>query len=374
MNKIFIFYGSNHKFSELIPKENRNLSDVVMELDNDRKKSVVYIKGLSGDNQDTEEEEKKLKVENFVINSDEYCSVREHVITNFTNFIANIDIDTMYIQNPPLHISEQLYRIYGDKNIITEETQKYAKVSEKIVKKIFSEYDGKIIGQERAKMALLQALYPLVNSRKRKPVIILFYGDSGVGKTETAQYLAKLLNGKLLRKQFSMYQNNQFTTYLFGGSYDKGSFAKDLLDRDSNVILLDEFDKANSTFHSAFYQLFDEGIYEDQNYKVYLNNAIIICTSNYKDEEEIRKNLGNAIYNRFDSIIHFEDLSIDAKCKIADKIIDEVVLKYQKNNVEMDVQTLQRLKMVAVNRSNAREIQHLIENTFALLAIRKICQ
>ena len=41
---------------------------------------------------------------------------------------------------------------------------------------------------------------------------------------------------------------------------------KDLLGRESDVILLDEFDKANPIFHSAFYQLFDDGIYEDTNY------------------------------------------------------------------------------------------------------------
>lgn len=77
-----------------------------------------------------------------------------------------------------------------------------------------------------------------------------------------------------------MYQNNESANYLFGGKYNEKSFAKDLIGRDSNVILLDEFDKAYSVFHSAFYQLFDEGIYEDQNYKVDVRHALIICTSN----------------------------------------------------------------------------------------------
>ena len=50
-----------------------------------------------------------------------------------------------------------------------------------------------------------------------------------------------------------MYQNNEFANYLFGGKYNEKSFAKDLIVRDSNVILLDEFDKAYAVFHSAFY-------------------------------------------------------------------------------------------------------------------------
>ena len=195
----------------------------------------------------------------------------------------------MYIQNPPLHLSEQLYRAYGDKKIIEEVRQEYNGLTENILKLIYNDYDKRIIGQEKVKNHLLKTIYPVLNNKQKKPVVLMFYGSSGVGKTETAQYLSEVLAGKLFRKQFSMYQNNQFATFLFGGSYNEKSFAKDLLDRESNVILLDEFDKANQTFHSAFYQLFDKGIFEDQNYRVHLDSAIIICTSNYISEEEIKK-------------------------------------------------------------------------------------
>ena len=89
--------------------------------------------------------------------------------------------------------------------------------------------------------------------------------------------------------------------------------------RETNVLLFDEFDKALSIFHSAFYQLFDEGIYEDHNYKVVVNKAIIMCTSNYKTIDEIKEYLGLPIYNHFDSIIKFNDLSGIAKEKIAER-------------------------------------------------------
>ena len=279
----------------------------------------------------------------------------------------------MYIQNPPIHISEQLHRIYDDKNIIQEIQQPYNGITKTIIQQFYNGYDDKIIGQEIAKMKVLQALYPLMDNKQKKPMVILFYGDSGIGKTETAHYLAELLDGKLMRKQFSMYQNNQFGTYLFGGSYGEGSFAKDLLDRDSNVILLDEFDKANPVFHSAFYQLFDEGVYEDQNYKVNLDYAIIICTSNYKTESEIKEQLGTPIFNRFDAVIHFADLSDEAKEKIARNFIQETIEKYKEDTIEMDENILLRLQKSAIGYSNAREIKHLIQNTFSLYAIRKLC-
>ncbi len=374
MNKVVVFYGSNRAFMEVLPKSYRNLTDIVMELDKESKNMILHIPELNGQKSEpVDKEDKKLQVENFVINSDEYCGVREHVIINFANFIAKMDITNMYIQNPPTSISEQLHRIY-DTSMLQVIRQKYNCIDESIIRKFYKEYDKRIIGQTKAKMEILQAIYPLINGKQKKPVTILFYGDSGIGKTETAQYLSELLSGKLFRKQFSMYQNNEFATYLFGGNYYEGSFAKDLLDRDSNVILLDEFDKSNPVFHSAFYQLFDEGIYEERNYKVNLDNAIIICTSNYKDEKEIKENLGNAIYNRFDSIIRFDELSDESKEIIAKKNLEELKTDYQEVLDNLDEEIKLRLMNAVRGCSNAREIKRIIKDVLNLLAIRKMCE
>lgn len=374
MNKVIVFYGSNRAFMEVLPKSYRNLTDVVMELDKESKNMVLHIPGMNkGEGDTVEKEEKKLQVENFVINSDEYCGVREHVIINFANFIAKMDITNMYIQNPPTCISEQLHRIY-DTNILQVKYQNYACINKAIIRKFDKEYNERIVGQEKVKTEVLRAIYPLIDGKQKKPVIILFYGDSGLGKTETAQYLSELLSGKLFRKQFSMYQNNEFATYLFGGNYYEGSFAKDLLDRDSNVILLDEFDKSNPVFHSAFYQLFDEGVYEERNYKVTLDNAIIICTSNYKDESEIKENLGNAIYNRFDSIIRFDELSDESKRIIANKNLEKLAIDYQEVLNDMDENIRSRLMNAVIGCSNAREIRRIIKDVLNLLAIRKMCE
>ncbi len=223
--------------------------------------------------------------------------------------------------------------------------------------------------RKEQKKKLLQAIYPLVDGKQSKPVVILLYGDSGLGKTESAQYMAELMGGKLLRKQFSMYQNNESANYIFGGRYNEKSFAQDLLARETNVLLLDEFDKALSIFHSAFYQLFDEGIYEDHNYKVVVNKAIIMCTSNYKTIDEIKEHLGLPIYNRFDSIIKFNDLSDIAKEKIAEREIERLKEDYDIEDREL----FDKIKKGAVTQSNAREIKHLIKDTFSLVALKKIC-
>lgn len=62
--------------------------------------------------------------------------------------------------------------------------------------------------------------------------------------------------------------------------------ARELIRRNSNVILLDEFDKVSPSFYNAFYQMFDEGTFVDANYSVDVSKCIIICTTNYRTEEE----------------------------------------------------------------------------------------
>ena len=46
--------------------------------------------------------------------------INEHVIINFLSFISKLSITNMYIQNPPIHLQEQIKRAFGDLNIIEE--------------------------------------------------------------------------------------------------------------------------------------------------------------------------------------------------------------------------------------------------------------
>lgn len=370
MKKILIFYGSDNAFSEIIPKRYKNLSSVAAEMDEDGKKFEMVVTGLPQQEAQPEKTKKpKVKILNFVINADEYNSVQEHVITNFINFIAKLDITNMYIQNPPIHLLEQLNRVYGDKNIIQNEHQKYSILTAELMRVIYSGYDSRILGQEKVKELLLKSIYPVMDKKQRKPVVVLFYGDSGLGKTETVQYITEVLGGSLLRKQFSMYQNNEFANYLFGGKYNEKSFAKDLLSRDSNVILLDEFDKANPLFHSAFYQLFDEGIYVDHNYKVDMNYTLIFCTSNYQTLDEVKEKLGFPIYNRFDAIIRFSSLPSEAKRQIAVNQLEKTV-----KSDELPIDVRGKLLEGATKLNNAREIHRLVKDTVSLYQVQKICK
>ena len=369
MKQIVMFYGSDRAFTDIIPKSHRNLLSVAMQVDDESKKLVMEVRGFPKQKSDSEKpKKKKPMVRNLVIFANEYNSVNEHVITNFIDFMAQLSISNMYIQNPPALLRDQVERVYGDKGIIKTEHQKYNVISEDIIRQIYTGFDRRIIGQKAVKKKLLKALYPIVDNKQHKPVVILFYGVSGLGKTETVQYVTELLGGALLRKQFSMYQNNEFSNYLFGGKHNQKSFAKDLLARDSNVILLDEFDKANSVFHSAFYQLFDEGIFEDQNYKVDVRHAAIFCTSNYHTTDEIKEKLGLPIYNRFDAIIEFDQLAGDAKMKIA-----EMTLRTMDKSTLLPIDIRKKIISASLTMSNAREIQRLVKDTISLCEINRIC-
>ena len=311
VNNITIFYGSKKKFIEILPKEYVSISELAMESDRQRRMHIHRVEGQTLENINTPELYK-----NVVGWSDEYARLSEHTMSSFTHFICEFQIEDIFLQNPPTSVVKQINSIVDDCNLVVQ-NQEYQVISDDNLLKISKEYNLKILGQESVRDRLITNLYKLSGGyTKEKPIVILLYGPPGVGKTETAKLIADMLGEKLFRKQFSMFQNSSFSTYVFGGAHNEESLARDLLERESNVILFDEFDKPNNIFFSAFYQLFDEGIFEDKNYKVDLQKSIIFLTSNFISESEIKNSIGEAMYTRLDALIEFSQLSADASQKI----------------------------------------------------------
>lgn len=90
--------------------------------------------------------------------------------------------------------------------------------------------------------------------------------------------------------------------------------------------------------------------------------------SNYHSEDEIKDKLGLPIYNRFDAIIEFKQLSKDAKMKIA-----EVALMNTDYSDILPSEIREKLVLASAELSNAREIQRLIKDTISLYEINRIC-
>ena len=306
---------------------------------------------------------KIIKVDNCIVRSDDYASVLEHALSNFVNIVTlNHNINTLYIQNPPRRVRQSLKAAYGDE--IEYHQSNYPRISRDILKDVFTDLEANIQGQEDCKKQLISGIYRLTTESKQKPVVLMLYGPSGVGKTESAKSISKTLGGSLLRVQFSMMQTNEAYNYVFGSEHSKSSFAKDMLSRESNVILIDEFDKVNPTFYNAFYELFDEGKYVDTNYEVNLGQAIFLCTCNFNNEQEIKKVLGPAMFSRIGCCIEYSELSAEQKKTIIGKWYEEVVssLKDDEKDIIRNTDILDWFQDNAERYDNIRILKTKLEN------------
>lgn len=257
---------------------------------------------------------------NCIFRMDTYSLSGSLVFENI-NLLIKIFNDSgteeIYLHNPPKKFFNSLKQQVKSEFLNIEQST-FAKTSEEQLKRISEDLNEKIVGQEKAKKSLLRKLVTQLVRTNAKPLVLMFYGEPGIGKTETAKQLSFTLygNNNIIREQMSMVGGESSVKYFKSTNHSENSFSKTLLNRESNVILLDEFALAPAFFHSTFFQMFDEGIYEDQNYKVDLSNSIIICTSNFKSRLEMEKNIDIALLSRFDGFVKFSPLSIDEKKQI----------------------------------------------------------
>jgi len=364
--KVVIYYGPLSWLRVALGEmERQYLLDIVSEQDEEKRRFHHTVEG-----QTPEEVEKGPRPTLVVAESADYASVQEHAIMNFVGLVHSIDPEQLVLHNPPARIHTQLGREFE-----TEvKRYSYPTVTRETLAQFRDRFSGKLVGQPAVQDEMLAALYPLTTDRRDKPVVLMFYGPSGVGKTETAQFVNGLLGGRLMRKQFSMFHNDRFASYLFGGTHSEDSFARDLLDRESGVILIDEFDKANPVFHSAFYQLFDGGVFEDKNYNVTVGSSLIICTSNYGTEDEIRQALGDALYSRFDSLIRFKPLTRDEILQVIDRLVDDrfgkLAAEEQARLESGEVKA--KLRPLADGPGNVRKLGKQVDGVISLMLVRAL--
>lgn len=319
MEKIEIYWGTDKDFEEATKnlKNTFFLSAVMDHIS----KTYVKVEGA------TEKEEPPMKVENLLIHTDDYGGIKEWALLGFSNNVLchlKLEIKNLWLCNPPQKIYKDIIKNF-DKNIIKEYKTLYPEITIDSMKEMALGFNETVIGQPHVMKHILTSIYGLKNTKRTRPVTLLFLGDSGIGKTETAKYISSSLKTEMVRIQFSMQQTNNAYQYIFGADHGEDSLARELIRRKSNVVLLDEFDKVSSAFYNAFYQMFDEGVFVDANYSVDISKCIIICTTNYRTEEEAEKYLGTPIYSRFSKVVIFNPISIDDKLTIARKCYDSLM-------------------------------------------------
>ena len=199
-----IFFGYKEKFEQQIKSVVNyvTLTEIVVDFD---------VKRSSGDKYFDE-------FDNLIVYSDEYGSVNESVLQNFMMFVKIYKIKNIYVQNPPIKLVDNLKRFVNCQNI-NEINYSYDVLSMEKIKDFGIRISEQIYGQSSALLNLKKSMIAhLKFNNDDKPLVLMFYGPSGVGKTETSKILSNVLNSdsELFIKPFGMYQSINVINNLYG--------------------------------------------------------------------------------------------------------------------------------------------------------------
>jgi ATP-dependent Clp protease ATP-binding subunit ClpB len=155
------------------------------------------------------------------------------------------------------------------------------------------ELHKRVVGQEEAIMAVSDAVRRSragLQDQNRPIGSFIFFGTTGVGKTELAKALAEFLfddDNAMTRIDMSEYQERHSVSRLIGAppgyvGYDEGGQLTEAVRRKPySVVLLDEIEKAHPDVFNILLQVLDEGRLTDNKGRVAnFRNTIIIMTSN----------------------------------------------------------------------------------------------
>ena len=173
------------------------------------------------------------------------------------------------------------------------------------------ELKSRVVGQDEAVEAIAKAIRRSRSGLKdpNRPIgAFMFLGPTGVGKTELAKALTKVLYGSeklLVRIDMTEFVEKHTTSRLVGAppgyvGYDEaGQLTEVVRRRPFSVILLDEIEKAHPDVYNILLQIMDDGRLTDGHGRtVNFKNTIIIMTSNVGTETLDKSKIG---FNKGDS-------------------------------------------------------------------------
>ena len=178
----------------------------------------------------------------------------------------------------------------------------------------------------------------------------LFAGPTGVGKTELARQLARIMGVEFIRFDMSEYMEKHAVSRLIGAppgyvGYEEGGLLIDAIRKSPHaVLLLDEIEKAHPDMFSILLQVMDHATLTDSHgRKADFRHVVLIMTTNAGARDLSDRRLGFAeagkggssrgalermftpeFRNRLDATVNFAALGTAEIERVVDKQIDEV--------------------------------------------------
>ena len=285
-------------------------------------------------------------------------------------------------------------------NLTVEESQKLLNLEDQIKESI--------IGQDEAVSEVADVIKRAragLKDPKRPMGSFLLLGPTGIGKTELAKVLARVVYGNenaMIRLDMSEYTESHTADRLVGappgyvGYEEGGQLTNPIRLRPYSLILLDEIEKGHQKVFDIFLQVLEDGRLTDaQGHTVDFKNTIIMMTSNIqvgeyvdpneKDEKKRRDQIMDALsanfrpefLNRIDEIILMNQLTREAVVRIAQIQLKAIQQRLLEQNIHFSLtdQALNKLAESAYSPEyGARPLKRLLQQKIEDQLAQKILQ